>query len=552
VRRTLIAIGLDSADAGLLDAWAEGGRLPNFARLRQGGACVPLTGPELYLSEQAWTLVLTGCEADRTGYWSRWRFDPATYLIEDTGAYDFARPPFYARCPGRRMAIVDVPQIRPRADVDGVQVMAWGARSARTPAGSLPDDLLSELVDRHGRHPAAERDHASHWNPVAVAWLEWALRRGIARRAAMCRDLLARERWDFFFTVFGETHSAGHFLWHLSQEHPLRRRARGDPMLRVFEAVDRALGTILAARPDADVLLFAPEGMSANSVDLPSTVFLPELLHRLNSGRPGLAPAPSGDPRPPVARPPALGWHREIYALRTDDHPLRRHLRRWIPTELLARWEAGGSPGPGPSHPARSGALFHQPPMWYQPLWRDMTCFALPSISQGYVRINVQGRERAGRVAVNEYGRFCDELADELHGLRDARTGRTVVQRVVRTRRHPMEGGAGRPDAESRRPDADLVVFYEPAPVDVVDTRSVGRIGPVPFARTGGHVNRGFAILHARGVPPAAAVSSGQVRDLAPTMLALLGAPVPPHLEGAPLFECEVASPAAAAARPSA
>jgi hypothetical protein len=96
------------------------------------------------------------------------------------------------------------------------------------------------------------------------------------------------------------------------------------------------------------------------------------------------------------------------------------------------------------------------------------------------------------------------------------------------------------------------VVFYEPAPVDVVDTRSVGRIGPVPFARTGGHVNRGFAILHARGVPPAAAVSSGQVRDLAPTMLALLGAPVPPHLEGAPLFECEVASPAATAARPSA
>jgi hypothetical protein len=61
MKRAVIAIGLDSADARLLETWAHQGHLPNITRLREQGAICPLRGPDLYLSEQAWTLVLTGC-----------------------------------------------------------------------------------------------------------------------------------------------------------------------------------------------------------------------------------------------------------------------------------------------------------------------------------------------------------------------------------------------------------------------------------------------------------------------------------------------------------
>ena len=222
MKRTLIAIGLDSADPWLLGQWMDQGHLPNIAKLRGEGAYVPLRGPDLYLSEQAWTLVSTGCEAGRTGYWSRWKFHPRSYELRDTGAYDFEDyPPFYALGETYRSAIFDVPQARPCERLHGVHVRAWGARSARTASDSDPPELLEELQRTYGRHPAFDRDHASFWNPVAVAWLESALLKGVARRSAICRDLLAREDWDLFFTVFGETHSAGHFFWHLSQEHPL-------------------------------------------------------------------------------------------------------------------------------------------------------------------------------------------------------------------------------------------------------------------------------------------------------------------------------------------
>jgi predicted AlkP superfamily phosphohydrolase/phosphomutase len=157
-----------------------------------------------------------------------------------------------------------------------------------------------------------------------------------------------------------------------------------------------------------------------------------------------------------------------------------------------------------------------------------MKCFALPSISHGYIRINVQGREANGIVPADEYVRFCDELTGELHGIRDARSGRPLVQRIVRTRETAFDRDA---------PDADLVVFYHSEPADVVETRSAGRIGPVPFARTGGHANRGFAILRSADRRVHAVLPDGHVRDLAPTMLTLLGARTPDYLDGASLFE---------------
>jgi predicted AlkP superfamily phosphohydrolase/phosphomutase len=532
---------MDSADPLLLDAWMSGGLLPHIGRLRERGAYCALQGPELYLSEQVWTLVATGFEATRTGYWSRWKFDPRNYELRDTGAYDYGEfAPFYAFGDSRRCAIFDVPQARIYDRVDGVQLLAWGARSARTPPASDPPDLLAHVVGKHGRHPAFDCDHASYWNPVAVTWLERALRKGIARRTAICLDLLRREAWHLFFTVFGETHSASHFLWHLSQDHPLRgwrRTVSGDPMLRVFQEVDRAIGEILAARPDADVLLFSPEGMEANSVDLPSTVFLPELLYRFSCGpAAGMADGSRpGTPPPSIVLPKALGWHRELYALRSDAHPLRRRLRRWLPIEIVSQWERVSSPGPGPGYPPSFGSLFHQPAVWYSEVWPRMKAFALPSIAHGYIRINVRGRERDGIISPTEYERFCDELSGHLEGLRDARTGKPLVRRVVRTRQSPIDSG-------SRLPDADLIVFYHPAPVDVVDSPSFGRIGPVPYARTGGHANRGFGIVKSPACVPGSFLAPGHVRDLVPTILELLGAPARPELDGVSLIGQRTAS----------
>jgi hypothetical protein len=114
--------------------------------------------------------------------------------------------------------------------------------------------------------------------------------------------------------------------------------------------------------------------------------------------------------------------------------------------------------------------------------------------------------------------------------LTDARTGKPAVKRVVRTRLGP-DG----PAVDGDRPsDADLIVIWDGVPIDVVDHPTAGRIGPVPFKRSGSHVHRGFLLAAGPGVAPGAR-AEGHALDIPPTILTLLGAPIPAHFDGRPL-----------------
>ena len=98
----------------------------------------------------------------------------------------------------------------------------------------------------------------------------------------------------------------------------------------------------------------------------------------------------------------------------------------------------------GPVCPLLFGPIGHQPPIWYQPAWPRMRAFALPTYSDGFVRVNVLGREAHGLVAASDYEAVCDELTRALHDLVDARSGAPIVKEVVRTRRPPRTWKAAR------------------------------------------------------------------------------------------------------------
>jgi tetratricopeptide (TPR) repeat protein len=61
----VIVLGLDGADPSTIDLLLSEGRLPNFARLRQGGAYAPLRSQKPLLSPVIWTTIATGQTPDR-------------------------------------------------------------------------------------------------------------------------------------------------------------------------------------------------------------------------------------------------------------------------------------------------------------------------------------------------------------------------------------------------------------------------------------------------------------------------------------------------------
>jgi predicted AlkP superfamily phosphohydrolase/phosphomutase len=511
MRSRVVAIGLDATDPGLLVKWMDQGLLPHCAELRRQGAFGLVQNVRYYRTETSWLTFLTGALPTQTGEWGHIAYTPGDYGIDEGSAYEFAQlAPFYARLPGRRVCVLDPPLARPVDGVDGLQVLGWGTEVNQCLRVSRPESLMRELIERHGEHPLFEnaaRSRPGEGHPEVLSYripssyevgaleaLSERLCVGAARRGRIMRDLASRADWDFFLGVFSETHTAAHLLWHLSQEHPLRERLQsqlaGDPMLRVFQAVDRALGDFVAAlRDDSHLALFSIYGIGANVLDLPSMAFLPEALFRWSfPGEAALGSAPSDRSDAHAALDHAQHWKDEVWGLVGDSARTRLESPR--------------------SQEQRGDPLAWQPANWFRPLWPEMKAFALPTYSEGLIRINVKGREGRGTIPPAQFTRTCEEVCALVQALTDGRSGRPMVREIICTRSGPFENrGTGAP--------ADLIVLWqEEAPTDFVESARLGRIGPLPFFRTGGHSSRGFVLSCGPGVAAGARLPDIVAQDL--------------------------------------
>src|SRR2546430_2460115 len=141
----------------------------------------------------------------------------------------------------------------------------WGRLRSTVPPATFPD--------------FQEVDTGPGWHADALA----RLLDGIERRTTLARTLLVRERWDAFMVVFGESDTVAHHFWRFHDRRSPRHAPGpfGDAVRHVYEALDAAIGTLLAAAPpDATVAVVSDHGSGG-------------------AGRPGVPPKP---PRAP-ARP---------------------------------------------------------------------------------------------------------------------------------------------------------------------------------------------------------------------------------------------------------
>jgi len=529
MKRKVVAIGIDGPNTGRLESWLRAGLLPNMEKIALRGATARYTHVKRFRNERCWDTFLSGREMAGSG---------ATFL---TGSYDFFNEslqreeryaPFYALGEDYRVCMFDLPAtLSPH--VNGIQLAGWGSElNASTPV-SAPADLMAEILARYGADPKlvnaarvvdfksreTERSYVlpSLYDHFAVSAFKEKLLLAIKQRTEICLDLLSRADWDLFLALYPEVHTANHMLWHLGEDHPLRVHTpqTGHAVLEIFQAIDHAIGRIVERLPaDTNVVVYTVDHTDVNSMDVPSMALLPELLYRWNfPGSRALAAGDGTQPVPPLRTDYGRHWKHEVWALRT---PVGE-------TQLVA-----------PDQQERLGdPLSWNPANWYKPLWPGMRAFALPSVSDGYIRLNVLGRESQGWVEADRYQATLDELGQLLQRATNPRTGRPLVKSLTQTRKSPW-------DAPEIPPDL-IVCWDDSMPADTLDSPDVGRIGPLPYFRSGGHASHGTVIenmLVAQGpdIPPGTSTRTGHLEDLPASLLHLLGAQIPGHIKGENLF----------------
>ncbi|MFL5402681.1 MAG: alkaline phosphatase family protein, partial [Gemmatimonadales bacterium] len=321
----------------------------------------------------------------------------------------------------------------------------------------------------------------------------------LTRRSAELAGWLLQRPWNLGIVVFGALHRGGHRFWDRSSvdgEVPPALGPWYDNALReLYRAADDAVGALIAAAPEATLFVFSLHGMQVNSarVDL-----LDDMLSRVLHG--------------PAASRPKQGLLRRL----GEAMPLglRRALTNSVPQALknriMTRWTTGGVQ------------------------WERTPAFTLRADLNGYIRLNLQGREPRGMVRPDEAGALSERISQGLQSFRDADSGEPLIEEVCRSRETFPAG-----DRSERLPD--LIVRWRPtsgAGHRAVVSSSLGRVdratpGRIPNGRSGNHAPRGFLMARGPDIAAGGRLEAGaDILDLAPTVLRWLGAGTSLPLDG--------------------
>lgn len=514
MKRRLVAVGIDAPNGGQFNDWLESGLLPNLRGIITRGTQGSVNHLKQFRNERCWDLFLSRRHSASSGS----VFNPSTYgYFNESLQRVEGNIPFYALGNARKVGVFDLPTAI-SDKVDGIQVSGWGSELNASLPQSSPPDLIGDLQRRFGRDPkladclpvldpeTGEQELSwvlpSLYDQAGLAVFAGRLRKSVERRTAIIMDLLSRDSWDLFLCLYPETHTANHCLWHAGEPHPLSAIAPpGHPQLDILTGIDSAVGRIAGKlAPDTAIMFFTIDQTAANTADVTGMALLPELFYRwCFPGRVALAHGNINAAVPPARTDYRRHWKHEVWSLVTA--------------------EGRGVLAPPTQLETEGDALNWNAANWYRPLWPRMKAFALPSVGDGYVRVNVAGREAGGMVEPTSYEATMTEIEALLFRAVNPRTRRPLVENVVRTRGTPFERAEIPPD---------LVVCWSGEPADCLDSPDVGRIGPLPYFRSGGHVPHGTVIENrfavcGPGIPSGSELPPRHLGDMGDTILDLIG-----------------------------
>jgi predicted AlkP superfamily phosphohydrolase/phosphomutase len=505
-RHKVIVVGLDGATFDLIKPWVEQGHLPTFAQLMKDGAWGEMEAEIPPITLPNWPSFATGKNAGKHGmiFWLTRKSDTGDFGVVNSEAIRHRALWDKLGKADRRVAVIYVLGTFPQKQVNGVMITGMLTPPSAN-VYTYPMSLEPELEKTVGRYLVFPDEVYAEGKEERFLK---SLRYTTERRFEAAKYLLAKEAWDLFLVVFNCTDIVQHTFWrYYDPNHPQYQESKakrfGDAILEVYRHMDGVLN-YLVRQVDDNTTLVVMSDHGAGPVYQRSHInnwLMDEGLLRLKNN------------------PMAYAKNTLFRSGLTVQNTYR--MVEWLRLVNMRRH----------ADPRRQGrGLLRSLFLSYQDIdWKKTKAFAFGGTGQ--IFINVKGKGPEGAVEPGEeYERLCDEIIGGLKQLTLPNSDRPYIARVHK--KEELYSG------EEMDAMPDLV--FEPTDENYGDCGDFeffsNKLFDYPVGVSGRHRRNGILFFHGGRIKPGG-FSKGRIFDITPTILHLMGQPVPEDMDGRVLEE---------------
>ena len=518
----IVIIGLDAATWTLIRPWIAEGGMPNLAKLMKAGVSGRLQSVLPPITPPAWTSFMTGKNPGKHGIFHFVETEWNDYSMNYANGGSRRSPTVWKlfNAAGFSVGTMNIPFTYPPESLDGFQISGLDTPSPNSPFVH-PPALKRELIDHFGKinhdvrflgFMSTDRRRAQVLSEMEEIDKQW---------AAIALYLLEHHPQDVMMFVFMSIDTVQHYFWqYMDRSHflydPKAEPRFGNAVRQVYERLDAVTGRLIKKLPDDTTVFIVSDHGGGPVVD--RTLFLNRYLHQLD----------------------LLHYSRS----RTDGRRGRFGLRR-IGSKILRRGYSSLRKSLSSRQKSRLAEMFpglrKQAELAYTSFvnidWGRTKAYCSEVLAAPpSIWINLKGVKRAGIVEPADYKILTDFIIEKLGELKDPRTGKPIIARVYR--RDELFHGPFSSEG------ADLILDWwsEDSLFSTQPSFKKDRDQPAVIIREhrpsedsewgGTHRLNGILVGRGPALKTAAEIEDAQLIDLAPTLLYLLGVPVPEDMDG--------------------
>ena len=275
----VLVIGLDGAEPSSIQYWAETGVMRFVRELMQDGASGVLRSTVPPYTPTAWTSIITGVNPGRHGVFgfTRWTDDGREVLV-DSSLCRCKTVWDYLTDEGRPSIVVNVPITYPPRRIRGVLVSGMGTPKDATVFASSSDwQARLEEIVPDYVPDVSVGDGATTSERKAMETVG-EIERALRQRLILTERLLATEPWEFAMVVLEAPDRLQHLFWK-KLEPASPASSEKDRILRVYRELDEGMRRLVrTAEQDGPVVVVVVSDHGFQALDW--NVFINNLLIR--------------------------------------------------------------------------------------------------------------------------------------------------------------------------------------------------------------------------------------------------------------------------------